>query len=176
MQANMILITGGARSGKSSFALETAHQMGDQQVTFIATAQALDDEMKERIALHQAERPREWQTIEEPLNVPNALGQARHNVVLLDCLSLWVANLLLRRPEPIDRFDALLPYLERLLDVRQAMGKRLLVVTNEVGMSIVPDNPLGRRYRDLLGWANAHLARKASAVYLMVAGIPLRMK
>ncbi|RIH86274.1 bifunctional adenosylcobinamide kinase/adenosylcobinamide-phosphate guanylyltransferase [Calidithermus roseus] len=176
MEARLILVTGGARAGKSAFAQEEARRLGDGRVSFIATAQALDEEMKERIAAHRAERPREWQTLEEPLNVPAALRQARHEVVLLDCLSLWVSNLLLREPDPVESSQALRPYVEELLDARRETGKRLLVVTNEVGMGIVPENALARRYRDLLGWANARLAHEAGAVYLMVAGLPLKLK
>ncbi|WP_018466668.1 bifunctional adenosylcobinamide kinase/adenosylcobinamide-phosphate guanylyltransferase [Calidithermus timidus] len=175
-EAGLTLVTGGARSGKSAFAQEEAHRLGAGRVSFIATAQALDEEMQERIALHRAQRPREWQTLEEPLNLSAALRQARHEVVLLDCLALWVSNLLLRQPEPVERVEALIPYLEELLDARREIGKHLLVVSNEVGMGIVPENPLARRYRDLLGFANARLAREAAAVYLMVAGLPLRLK
>ncbi|PZA05954.1 MULTISPECIES: bifunctional adenosylcobinamide kinase/adenosylcobinamide-phosphate guanylyltransferase [unclassified Meiothermus] len=175
-EARLILVTGGARSGKSAFAQEEAQRLGGDGVSFIATAQALDAEMNERIAAHRAQRPREWQTLEEPLNVSAALRQARHEVVLLDCLALWVSNLLLRQPDPVERLEALIPHLEALLEAWRDTGKRLLVVTNEVGLGIVPENPLARRYRDLLGFANARLAREAGAVYLMVAGLPLRLK
>lgn len=173
MEARLILVTGGARSGKSAFAQEEARRLGGDGVSFIATAQALDEEMRLRIAAHRFERPREWETLEEPLAVPAALRQARYEVVLLDCLTLWVSNLLLHG---VADLEALRPHVEALLDERQKTGKRLVVVTNEVGMGIVPEGALARRYRDLLGWANARLAREASAVYLMVSGLPLKLR
>lgn len=110
-----------------------------------------------------------WETLEAPLEVPQALERARHGVVLLDCLTLWVSNLMLAGLE-------VEPALEHLLAVRAQTGKTLLVVTNEVGLGIVPDNPLARRYRDLLGAANARVAQEAQRVYLLVAGIPLQIK
>jgi adenosylcobinamide kinase/adenosylcobinamide-phosphate guanylyltransferase len=176
MEARLILVTGGARSGKSAFAQEEARRLGGDRVSFIATAQALDEEMAERIAAHRSERPEGWETLEEPLKVPAALRRAKHEVVLLDCLSLWVANLLLREGEPVESLQTLRPHLEELLAAWRASGKRLLVVTNEVGMGIVPENALARRYRDLLGFANVRLAREAGAVYLMVSGLPLKLK
>ncbi|MBO1438256.1 bifunctional adenosylcobinamide kinase/adenosylcobinamide-phosphate guanylyltransferase [Meiothermus sp. CFH 77666] len=169
MEARLILVTGGARAGKSAFAQEWAQALGDGQVSFIATAQALDDEMRQRIARHQAERPPGWETLEEPLEVPYTLSQAQGRVVLLDCLTLWVSNLMLAERE-------VLPEVENLLAARAETGKTLLVVTNEVGMGIVPDNTLARRYRDLLGAANRRIAEEADVVYLLVAGIPLKLK
>lgn len=169
MEARLILVTGGARAGKSAFAQEWARALGDGQVSFIATAQALDDEMRQRIARHQAERPPGWETLEEPLEVPYTLSRAQGRVVLLDCLTLWVSNLMLAERE-------VLPEVENLLAARAETGKTLLVVTNEVGMGIVPDNTLARRYRDLLGAANRRIAEEADVVYLLVAGIPLKLK
>jgi adenosyl cobinamide kinase/adenosyl cobinamide phosphate guanylyltransferase len=174
--ARLILVTGGARSGKSAFAQEEAQRLGGDRVSFLATAQALDEEMNERIQAHRAGRPQGWEILEEPLELSTALCRARHGVVLLDCLALWVSNLLLREPDPVEDVERLAPQLEALLEAWRNTGKRLLVVTNEVGMGIVPDNALARRYRDLLGFANARLAREADAVYLMVAGLPLRLK
>ncbi|GIW25853.1 bifunctional adenosylcobinamide kinase/adenosylcobinamide-phosphate guanylyltransferase [Meiothermus sp.] len=168
MEARFILVTGGARAGKSAFAQEWAQALGEP-VSFIATAQALDDEMRQRIEQHQSERPPSWETIEEPLEVPYALLRAQGRVVLLDCLTLWVSNLMLAG-------RAVLPELENLLAVRAETGKTLLVVTNEVGMGIVPDNALARRYRDLLGAANRRIAEEADVVYLLVSGIPLKLK
>ncbi|GIW33981.1 bifunctional adenosylcobinamide kinase/adenosylcobinamide-phosphate guanylyltransferase [Meiothermus sp.] len=168
MQARLILVTGGARAGKSAFAQEWAQALGEP-VSFIATAQALDEEMRQRIARHQAERPPGWETLEEPLEVPQALARALGRVVLLDCLTLWVSNLMLAGRE-------VLPELENLLALWAETGKTLLVVSNEVGMGIVPDNALARRYRDLLGAANRRIAEEADVVYLLVAGIPLKLK
>lgn len=169
MQKHLVLITGGARAGKSRFAQAQALALGQAQVSFIATAEPRDEEMRQRIAKHRAERPLAWETLEAPLELPQALQQARHGVVLLDCLTLWVANLMLAERE-------VLPALERLLAVWAQSDKTLLVVTNEVGLGIVPENPLARRYRDLLGAANARVAQEAQRVYLLVAGIPLQIK
>ncbi len=169
MQNHLLLITGGARAGKSRFAQAQAWALGQERVSFIATAEPLDGEMRQRIAKHRAERPPAWETLEAPLEVPQALERARHGVVLLDCLTLWVSNLMLAGLE-------VEPALEHLLAVRAQTGKTLLVVTNEVGLGIVPDNPLARRYRDLLGAANARVAQEAQRVYLLVAGIPLQIK
>ncbi len=169
MEARLILVTGGARAGKSAFAQEWAHALGDGMVSFIATAQPLDEEMRQRIAQHRAERPPSWETLEEPLEVPYTLSLAQGRVVLLDCLTLWVSNLMLAGRE-------VLPEVENLLAARAETGKTLLVVTNEVGMGIVPDNALARRYRDLLGAANRRIAEEADVVYLLVSGIPLKLK
>jgi len=166
--ARLILITGGARAGKSAFAQEWAQALG-HPVSFIATAQPQDEEMRQRIERHRAERPPGWETLEEPLEVPQALLRARGRVVLLDCLTLWVSNLMLAGRE-------VLLELEHLLAAFAETDKTLLVVTNEVGMGIVPDNALARRYRDLLGAANRRLAEAADLVYLLVAGIPVKIK
>lgn len=169
MQNHLVLITGGARAGKSRFAQAQALALGQAQVSFIATAEPLDGEMRQRIAKHRAERPPTWETLEAPLEVPQALQEARHGVVLLDCLTLWVSNLMLAGLE-------VLPALEHLLAVRAQTGKTLLVVSNEVGLGVVPENPLARRYRDLLGAANTRVAQEAHRVYLLVAGIPVQIK
>lgn len=169
MRSELILVTGGARAGKSAFAQEQARALGSSRVSFVATAEALDQEMRERIARHRLERPRGWETLEEPLNVPAALQKAAHPVVLLDCLTLWVSNLMQAE-------RGVWPEVENLLKIRAGTGKALLVVTNEVGMGIVPDNALARRYRDSLGAANRRVAGEADAVYLLVSGIPVRIK
>ncbi len=168
-QARLILVTGGARAGKSAFAQEWVRALGDGRVSFIATAQPLDEEMRQRIEKHRAERPGSWEVLEEPLEVPRALAQAQGRVALLDCLTLWVSNLMLAGRE-------VLPEIENLLAVHTQTGKTLLVVTNEVGLGIVPDNPLARRYRDLLGAANRRVAGEADLVYLLVSGIALKIK
>ena len=172
MNDDLIFITGGARSGKSRFALERAHIMGGADVTVIATAEALDDEMRDRIAHHRAERPEGWHTLEVPRNVESALESCRSAVVLLDCLSLWVSNLMLddlTEPAILERVDA-------LLRVQQARGGVLIVVSNEVGSGIVPETPLGRLYRDVLGRANQAVARASDAAFLIVASLPLQLK
>jgi adenosylcobinamide kinase / adenosylcobinamide-phosphate guanylyltransferase len=168
------LITGGARSGKSAHALTLAEQAPGARRFFIATAEALDDEMRSRIAHHQATRPTEFTTVEEPLDLQTAIADlaARADVAVLDCLTLWISNLMgkgLSDEQILAEADALATALRRTqFDV--------IVVTDEVGWGIVPDNPVARRFRDLLGWTNQKVARVADQVVLMVAGYPLRLK
>ena len=190
----LILILGGARSGKSAFAERLAASSG-RTVTYIATATAGDDEMRTRIAHHRASRPREWHTIEEPLDLAGAVRQAYRfaDVLLLDCVTLWLGNMLSQEPgqrenddksiEELritsDLFDeACLKQVEALLAVVQSAepNKTLIVVTNEVGLGVVPAYPLGRVYRDTLGYVNQRLAQAADRVYLMVAGMAVDIK
>ena len=169
------LITGGSRSGKSThaIALATADTFAASRY-FIATAEALDDEMRARIAHHQATRPPEFVTIEVPLDLQDALAglEARADVAVLDCLTLWVSNLIgtgLDDTAILARADALAAALRRA-------SFRIIVVTDEVGWGIVPDHPIARRFRDLLGWSNQKVAQVADQVLLMAAGYPLRLK
>ncbi|TMC90333.1 MAG: bifunctional adenosylcobinamide kinase/adenosylcobinamide-phosphate guanylyltransferase [Chloroflexi bacterium] len=194
MPPQLILILGGARSGKSAFAERLAASSG-RTVTYIATATAGDDEMRTRIAHHRASRPREWHTIEEPLDLAGAVRQAYRfaDVLLLDCVTLWLGNMLSQEPgqrenddksiEELritsDLFDeACLKQVEALLAVVQSAepNKTLIVVTNEVGLGVVPAYPLGRVYRDTLGYVNQRLAQAADRVYLMVAGMAVDIK
>jgi adenosylcobinamide kinase/adenosylcobinamide-phosphate guanylyltransferase len=175
----LILILGGARSGKSTHAQRLAEAHGGK-VIFIATAEAQDDEMHDRIAAHQAERPADWQTLEIPYNVGEAFTRLSPpaSVVLLDCLTLLVSNLLLLEGN-IDQPDAALA--EKRLDVEirglleaiRGSHADWIIVSNEVGQGLVPPYPSGRVYRDLLGHANQRLAAQADEVYWMVAGIPV---
>jgi adenosylcobinamide kinase / adenosylcobinamide-phosphate guanylyltransferase len=192
----LILILGGARSGKSAFAERLAASSG-RTVAFIATATASDDEMRDRIARHRASRPKQWHTLEEPLDLAGAIQQAYKlaDVVLLDCVTLWLSNMLLqesgldgiggddKEQEELriasNLFDERsLKQIEVLLAVVQAAepGKTLILVTNEVGLGIVPAYPLGRVYRDTLGYVNQHLAQAADRVYLLVAGMAVDIK
>jgi adenosylcobinamide kinase/adenosylcobinamide-phosphate guanylyltransferase len=172
----LTLVTGGARSGKSRHVEELAREQGGP-VTVIATAEALDDDMASRIARHRADRPAHWTTIEAPLAVAEAATRIpRDHVVILDCLTLWVSNLLLAQDDgQADGEAQILAETDRLLDafVEHAV---VLVVTNEVGLGIVPETALGRRFRDLLGRVNQRAAARASRVVLLVAGLPLRVK
>ncbi|NPA26633.1 MAG: bifunctional adenosylcobinamide kinase/adenosylcobinamide-phosphate guanylyltransferase [Chloroflexi bacterium] len=162
----LILLLGGARSGKSRAAVQWAQAVGGDAVTFIATARAGDEEMAARIARHRAERPRAWQELEAPRGVGRALRGAQHEVILLDCLTLLVANALLEEGPEAARAEV-----EALLQAFHARKPRLLlVVSNEVGLGIVPDNRLAREYRDLLGWANQRVRAAAQAAYFFVAG------
>jgi adenosylcobinamide kinase / adenosylcobinamide-phosphate guanylyltransferase len=171
----MILATGGSRSGKSRFALELATRQ-DAPHVFLATAQAFDDEMARRIADHQKARPASWGLVEEPLRVPEALSAALREArtVVLDCVTLWVSNLLLSR-EGFDESQAALMAAE-LARAAQAPGRTVVVVTNEVGWGVVPDNALARRFRDCAGRMNQVIARAADEVYLLASGIPIRIK
>jgi adenosylcobinamide kinase/adenosylcobinamide-phosphate guanylyltransferase len=156
----LVLLLGGARSGKSKLALERASQAGGP-VTFIATGEALDDEMTSRIEWHKRERPQEWRTIEEPLDLACAIGSVpADETMIVDCLSLWVANLLGAQREPDGG----------ALGAAVARSGVTIAVTNEVGMGIVPDNALARAYRDELGRVNAAWAAAADEAYLVVAG------
>ena len=167
----LIYVTGGARSGKSRFAEARAAALGGAQVTYLATAQAFDAEMAERIGRHRLERPLGWRTLEEPLEVPAALGGVR-GVLLLDCLSLWVSNLMLRG----DDDEAILAAAGALLQTQAGRGGPLIAVSNEVGSGIVPDNALARRYRDTLGRVNQAVAAASDEAWLLASGLPLRLK
>jgi adenosylcobinamide kinase / adenosylcobinamide-phosphate guanylyltransferase len=167
----MTLILGGARSGKSDYAQKLAGARGESQVLFVATAQAGDDEMRSRIEKHRAERDSRWRTLETARDLARALAaEPPARIVLIDCVTLWVTNVLLSDA------NAMMREVDELLAWHRAGDAELIVVSNEVGMGIVPDNELGRSYRDLLGAVNRKLAAKADQVYFMVAGIPMQIK
>jgi len=170
----LILITGGARSGKSDLAEKLA-RAADGPVLFVATAEAGDDEMRTRIEAHQRNRRPEWRTVEEPLRVAEAIEREAGDavVVLLDCVTLWASNLLLKTGDPEDQ---LMGQIGALHDWYRGANCSLIVVTDEVGMGLVPEYPAGRAFRDLLGRANQRFAQIATEVYLMVAGIPIELK
>ncbi|MCD5391000.1 bifunctional adenosylcobinamide kinase/adenosylcobinamide-phosphate guanylyltransferase [candidate division NPL-UPA2 bacterium] len=167
----LIFITGGARSGKSSFAVKLATRLS-KKVIFIATAQALDKEMKARIKKHQRQRRRNWRTVEEPRDTDKILSELRKrdNLVLLDCLTLLISNWLLSGKKAVFK------------DVRSLLGAArerefpTIIVSNEVGMGIVPDSELGRRFRDIAGRVNQMVAKEADEVYLLVSGLPIKIK
>jgi adenosylcobinamide kinase / adenosylcobinamide-phosphate guanylyltransferase len=168
-----IFITGGARSGKSRFAEELAESFPGPKV-YLATAQALDPEMAERIRRHQERRARDWQTLEEPLRVAETFRDQgdRFGLILLDCLTLWLSNALMAGWGEKE----ILAGAERLIAAGRTMKSSLIAVSNEVGLGIVPDNPAARLFRDLSGLIHQKAAREADEVYLLVSGIPLKIK
>jgi adenosylcobinamide kinase / adenosylcobinamide-phosphate guanylyltransferase len=213
----LILVTGGARSGKSTYAERLAAQLAEPhggRVTYIATSQAHDGEMAQRVSAHQASRPGTWTTVECPVEAAGAVRAAAAGVVdqgagaagsagappiiLLDCVTLWVTNLLFaggafggsQPPEDGYNYDKdLLPPAEEraaaarvtaaVTDLLTSVGETgvtLVAVTNEVGLGVVPEYPLARLYRDQLGWANQRLARDADGFYLLVSGYPLDVR
>jgi len=167
----IIFITGGARSGKTAFALGRAMEHTSPRL-YVATAEALDAEMHERIEAHKMER-REmgFDTLEEPLDIAGLLNGTgpRYGAVLLDCLTLWLSNLMAKGLDP-DREG------HRLIDAVKGLGLPVYVVTNEVGLGIVPDNELARVFRDNAGRLNAMVAAEAREAWLMVSGLPVKIK
>jgi adenosylcobinamide kinase/adenosylcobinamide-phosphate guanylyltransferase len=176
--SGITLILGGARSGKSSFAENIARETGTA-VLFIATATAGDNEMAERIRKHQASRPAGWQTLEIPYNLGNHLASPVAPVVIVDCITFLVSNILVSLPENTPNevvLDKIYTEIDELIAAQARLGGQWFIVSNEVGLGLVPPYPLGRVYRDALGWANQALARAAERVVFMVAGIPMVVK
>jgi adenosylcobinamide kinase/adenosylcobinamide-phosphate guanylyltransferase len=174
----LTLILGGARSGKSHYGEQLAQMLG-HEVLFVATAQAFDDEMKARIKRHREQRPRHWRTVEAPTNIAQALMPHRADVVLVDCLTLLVSNVILQLEDSLDEEAAgslVAAELDALLKMIQSSASHWLIISNEVGLGIVPDNRLARIYRDVLGRANQRLAAAAQRVVFMVAGLPMMVK
>ena len=173
-------IIGGARSGKSDYAEKVA-TLSQKPVLYVATAQALDDEMRRRIESHKLRRPAPWQTLELPTRVgEHLLAQPpRAGVWVLDCITLLISNLLLQASPDVDHPDeaasrlAVEVEIDALLQAIETLPAHWLVVSNEVGQGLVPPYPAGRLFRDLLGWANQRLAQQADEVIWMAAGIPV---
>jgi len=166
------LILGGAKSGKSAYA-EKLVTVYPAPYIYVATAQVLDEEMADRVRAHQKRRVHSWESVESPLDLMKTLAdlQGRRRAVLVDCLTLWLTNLLLRTPvEPPEEA------LADLVNFIQVADYPLFLVSNEVGGGIVPENALARRFRDLAGFANQQVAAACRAVTLVVAGLPLRLK
>jgi adenosylcobinamide kinase/adenosylcobinamide-phosphate guanylyltransferase len=174
IMANKIyFITGGARSGKSAFAEKLADGLTGKRA-YIATAQALDPEMAARIERHRKGRGNTWDTYEEPLAVPDLLRKlsGRYQAVLLDCLTLWLSNIMAHSEGDGD----ITTRSEDLVATIKGFGNACIVVSNEVGLGIVPDNPLARRFRDRAGILNQKMAQIAEEAYFMASGIPMRIK
>ncbi len=169
--AEIVLVGGGVRSGKSTFALALARHMGSRRA-FVATAQALDEEMASRIAAHRIERGAEFETTEEPVDLPGALSRLDAEVVVVDCLTLWLSNLLLRG----DDLPRIAEQVEALAAVLARRRFHAILVTNEVGMGVVPESALGRAFRDAAGRTHQRLARDADRLYLAALGSVLRLR
>ena len=176
MSKELVFVLGGARAGKSDFAQGLA-QSGDR-VLFLATAEARDDDMAQRIAAHRDRRPVGWVTLEEPVDVEESLAPVagRYDTVLLDCLTLWVSNHMLRDEGAAEIESRVLEATERLIHLYEAGSASWIVVSNEVGMGVVPPTPSGRDFRDILGRVNQMVASRADRVYLMVSGLALELK
>jgi adenosylcobinamide kinase / adenosylcobinamide-phosphate guanylyltransferase len=178
--ARQIVLLGGARAGKSDCAVRLAEECerktGDD-VCFIATAQAFDEEMRSRIASHRAERPARWLTIEEPYRIDEALrGADNAGVVIVDCLTLFVSNWLLRHDDENECERVVRQIAGDFLRLARERRQMLICVSNEAGLGVVPETRLGRVFRDLLGRVNQDCARSADEVYLLIAGLSLRLK
>ena len=176
MSKELVVVLGGARAGKSDFAQELA-QSGDRAL-FVATAEARDDDMARRIADHRARRPLGWDTLEEPVHLVDAIAPVveRYDMALLDCLTLWVSNHMLIDEGAPEVESRILDATERLLQLYEGGSAGWVVVSNEVGMGVVPPTPSGRDFRDILGRVNRMVASRADRVYLMVAGLALELK
>ena len=166
-----MFVLGGSRSGKSTFALKKTSAVSGKKA-FIATAECLDEEMRGRIEKHRQERNKDWVTYEEPLYIAQLIEKIRgeYDVVLIDCLTLWLSNIMHAGLDEEDEVKKL------ALAISGNCPPLLYIVSNEVGLGIVPESPMGREYRDNLGFLNQEIARIASNVYFMVAGIPLKVK
>ena len=170
--APSFFIVGGARSGKSRFAVERLSP--DARIVVVATAEARDENMAKRIARHRADRPTRWSTVEEPFDLVTRLRglDGAYDGIIVDCLTLWVSNLLLRG----DRDDAILEQAHALAGLIRGLRSSVTLVSNEVGEGVHPETATGLRFRDLLGHVNQRIAAACETVVLMVAGIPLTVK
>jgi len=169
--SELTLILGGVRAGKSNFAEKVAREAG--RVVYIATAEALDEEMRERIENHKKRRPSGWKTIESPNNLTESIRQIDSDVdvIIIDCLTVYISNLLAKLSE-----EEILKNVSEVLNALNDFDGKTIFVSNEVGTGIVPDNKMARDYRDVLGKTNQMVAEAAKEVYLMVAGIQVKIK
>lgn len=168
MAARTTLFLGGARSGKSRLAQATAEAF-DGPLTYLATAEARDDEMATRIARHRADRGPRWRTVECPVALPEAVAAVREGAVLVDCLTLWLSNLMLGGHDIAVRTADLLAAIS-------GTASPIVIVSNEVGLGIVPDHPLGRAFRDEAGWLNQAVAAEVDAACFVAAGLTFRLQ
>ena len=175
MSKKTIFILGGCRSGKSRHALDLAHEMGAREKVFIATCVPRDDEMQQRVSSHQQERGPDWKTVEAPIHLPQAVieNSRSDNLVLADCLTLWISNLMLTADGNQQDMDN---EIQKLIEALNTAAGPVLLVSNEVGTGIVPENKLARQYRDIVGSVNQAVAECADEVKWVVAGIPVTIK
>ncbi|NWH03683.1 bifunctional adenosylcobinamide kinase/adenosylcobinamide-phosphate guanylyltransferase [Desulfobacter latus] len=169
-----ILVLGGCRSGKSGFAKQAADHMARDKKIYLATSVPTDREMKERVKHHQEDRGPDWATIEEPIRIHETIDRAcvQAKVILVDCLTLWVSNLLLQETNEAGIMAAV----DRLMDALNRSTCPVILVSNEVGYGIVPENSLARQFRDMAGLVNQRVARAVDEVVVSMAGIPVRIK
>ena len=170
----IVLVTGGARSGKSNFALKLAEKLEGKRL-FLATAEALDEEMGQRIQRHRKQRGNRWDTLEEPIYLGRALRPmlGLYKTIVVDCLTLWMSNLLGKYH---DHDEKIVEIIDDFFSCLSEFEGTVIVISNEVGMGIVPDNKLARIYRDQLGLLNQRMAERAEKVYVLFSGIPLEVK
>lgn len=168
------LVIGGCRSGKSRYALDAANAVPGSRKIFMATSVPADPEMEKRVQVHQAQRGEDWHTVETPVHIPEAIAaHARTaDVILVDCLTLWTANMLAQEMDA----PAMQKCMEKTTQALSRISCPVFLVTNEVGYGIVPENSLARRFRDMAGLVNQHMAKAADRVVLTVAGIAVTIK
>jgi adenosylcobinamide kinase/adenosylcobinamide-phosphate guanylyltransferase len=182
--ARIVLIIGGVRSGKSRFAQDLAHKLSADNVLFVATAEAGDDEMIRRIQIHQAARPGTWTTLEAAQNIGARMQQTQQSAkpchtIVIDCLTLLVSNVLQScgdKSVPSIAEQRVGEEIKSLLSTCELLNGTVIIVSGEVGLGVVPESALGRQFRDLLGRANQAVAARSNATYLMVAGLPIELK
>lgn len=172
--SDIIFITGGARSGKSNFAVKLASK-AEGKIAFIATAIAVDEEMKRRIILHKESRPKEWTTVEEPLDLAKAIESVSdHDVIIIDCITLYLSNLMFNA-DLIDE-ELILDEVRKMIRSAKSFHGTVIIISNELGMGIVPQNRIAREFRDIAGRANQIIADTANKVYVCFSGIPIQIK
>ncbi len=169
---DIIFLTGGARSGKSAFALQCAERYGKK--AFLATAETFDEEMAARVQKHREERGAGFLTLEEPLHIDMVLREIPKDIdiVIVDCLTVWAGNLLYKQ----ESRKKVMTYVERFTDALQNHHSNCILVSNEVGMGIVPDNAMAREFRDIAGSINQQVAKIATEAWFLCSGIPMRLK
>ncbi|MCX7913425.1 MAG: bifunctional adenosylcobinamide kinase/adenosylcobinamide-phosphate guanylyltransferase [Thermodesulfovibrionales bacterium] len=175
-KSKLVFIIGGARSGKSSLALKVASPYDKK--AYIATAEPLDREMEERILNHKKQRGEGWDLYEEPIRLVDTLKIAfkKYQCIVIDCLTLWLSNILIRQREDLFLKNEIDRFIDILHLFCETYGMVLIIVSNEVGMGIVPDNELSRRFRDLAGLLNQRVANMADEVYLSISGLEIKIK